>query len=155
MTITIEQATNEDFPIVLEWTIKLYHHEDDGKLEVSECFRSNLEKWLSNLMHDNNNLILVAKENKKPCGLMISSIVINDNGFLKSPFKGSIDILWVSKEYRNRKIASMLLEQTELCFKSLGVPYIECNFVSHNQEAREYWKSNGFETVSETARKFI
>jgi ribosomal protein S18 acetylase RimI-like enzyme len=154
-TIDIYQATLSDISLICDWTLKLHQHEDDGTLNVNNNFDKNIKHWLTQEINNQNSLALIALSNTKPAGFILSSSVINDNGFLESPLKGVVHLLWIDPLFRQQNIAAKLLSEVETCLREIGVTYIECNYTANNQLAKSFWKKNNYFESSITAKKIF
>ena len=153
--ITVRQAILEDLEQMTQWTLELHQHEDDGDLKMRPDFGSNLNKWLSQELTNANSLFLIAQSKGTPVGFIFANSVINDNGFLLDPLKGIVHLLWVVKDYRKQHVAAKLLDETEKCFSTININYVECNYTANNQLARKFWDKKGYIQRSITARKAL
>lgn len=152
-TTLIRQASADDLPQVLVWTLALHQHEDDASLPMHPNFSDNLQRWLKLELENPNNLFLIAENQQQPAGFISARTVINDNGFLADPVKGVINLIWVDSQHRNQQIATQLLEQAELCLAAVGVTYIECSYTATNLLARQFWDNKNYFPAAVTARK--
>ncbi len=153
--LILRQAKVIDIDIMTDFTLKLHQHEDDGTIEAHLNFHSNLKKWLSAELDNPNALFLIAEYEQCPIGFIGATSVINDNGFLANPLKGVIQLLWISSEYRNKHIANQLVAEVEICFKEVGIGYVECSYTNTNKLANKFWDKQGYKGNSITARKFL
>ncbi len=153
--LTIEQANNDDLTTILNWTIQLHQHEDDGKLKSHIEFETHLSKWLKLEINNPNCLYLIGKIGGIPVGFIGAASIINDNGFLENPIKGVIQLLWVEPKHRQKHVALELVEEIEHCFREMGIHYVECTYTTSNQLAKSFWSKQGYIENSTTARKFI
>lgn len=153
--LEIRQAHTKDLTLLTHWTYLLHCHEDDGVIATHPEFKSRLEEWLAAELTNSNGLFLVATIKNKPIGFIHATSIINDNGFLASPMKGMIHLLWIEPEFRQQQVAKTLTEATEACFKDLGIGYVECAFTVKNQLAESFWFKQGYLPYSTTARKVL
>lgn len=153
--VEIRQATSKDLEQLTNWTLAIHFHEDDNSIPPHPELKQRLSKWLHSELVDNNGLFLIAEVECLSVGFIYANSVINDNGFLASPIKGVIHLLWVDENYRCQKIAEKLTESIEACFKELAISYIECSFTDSNELAKLFWISQGFTPHSVTARKLL
>ncbi|TQV84854.1 GNAT family N-acetyltransferase [Aliikangiella coralliicola] len=153
--LDIRQANTEDIELIFQWTLQLHHHEDDGELKAHADFPVHLKQWLSGQLEDTGNLCLIAEVDAQPIGFILASSIINDNGFLESPAKGIIQLLWINEDHRKQHIADTLVSEIEQCFISVGIGYIECNYTSHNNLAKSFWDKQGYLQRTVTARKML
>lgn len=153
--LEIRQAISSDLTLLAEWTYSLHCHEDDQSIATHPQFKSKLNAWLQSEFESTNGLFLVAQDQQQPIGFIYASTIINDNGFLASPMKGVIHLLWVEKEFRQKKVGERLTKSIETCFKELGVGYVECSFTAINQLAQNFWRKQNYMPYSTTARKIL
>ncbi len=153
--LTFRQASEQDLEQITDWTLKLHHHEDDASLAVNEQFNQHLKQWLSLEIANPNYLFLIAEINQQPIGFIAATSVLNDNGFLRAPIKGVVQLIWVDTEYRQQNIASQLVDEVQKCFESIGITYIECSYTINNNEAQKFWQKKHFQPFSISARKLI
>jgi ribosomal protein S18 acetylase RimI-like enzyme len=158
--VFIRQASKKDLELITRFTIQLHHHESDNEITSHENFEVNLGKWLALEIENPNSLMLIAdlkssEASNQPIGFISATSVINDNGFLRDPIKGVIQLLWVDKKYRTRKIAYSLVKNIEACFSNLGIKYVECSYTHQNSLAENYWAKCGYKKTSITARKIF
>jgi len=151
----IREATIEDLDIITQYTLALNQHEDDRLIPAHQDFEHNLKNWLALELKNSQSLFLLAEKNNRAIGFIGASSVINDNGFLANPVKGLIQLLWVDNSVRRHNVAAKLVEEIELCFKQVGIEYIECSYTCINNVAKIFWDTLGYSGHSITARKFI
>lgn len=150
---TIRQANPRDIDVIFQYTIALHQHEDDGEIPPHKHFTINLKKWLLSELNNLASLFLIIEDKRIPFGFIGATSIVNDNGFLESPVKGVIQLLWVDKDYRNKHAANMLLEEVEKCFRELGIQFSECSYTVSNSLAESFWTKNGYLKSSITNRK--
>jgi ribosomal protein S18 acetylase RimI-like enzyme len=153
--INLREATLNDLKIVTQYSLNLHRHEDDGTIAPHQNFSSNLKTWLASELSNPRSLFLIAEIDNCPIGFIAATSVINDNGFLASPLKGVIQLLWVEQKHRKNQIAEFFVNNIEKCFKETGIDYVECNYTTSNFLAENFWKKQGYKKNSITARKFI
>jgi len=161
----IREACLDDLEIIYQLTLKLHIHEDDGSIKTHDHFETNLKSWLKVEFNNPRTLFLIAENlideglidegNNRIIGFISATSIINDNGFLASPIKGVIQLLWVEPEFRQHSIAKNLVYNVEQCFKEIGIKYVECSYTSFNNQAKAFWSKLGYLNNSITARKFI
>jgi len=151
----IRQAQASDINTLVQWTLKLHSHEDDGVLNAHPNFNHNLENWLSTDIESPASLYLLAELNDQLLGFIGAIQVINDNGFLAQTMKGVIQLLWVEPSARQQGVAVKLLTEAENCFRNLGINYVECTFTTHNQQAKDFWQKMKYKNYSISARKIL
>ena len=152
---TIRQAKIDDLPLLVEWTLKLHKHEDDGTLQTHPEFHTKITHWITLEIENPASLYLIAESNGNAIGFLGASQVLNDNGFLLEPTKGIIQLLWIEAEWRKSGVADGLVSEVESCFRNIGVRYVECTFTSSNQLAKNFWSKKAYQNFSISARKFL
>jgi len=153
--LQIREATIEDQNLITDYTLQLHHHESDISVEPHPNFENNLSAWILSELSNSQSLFLIATIDNLPIGFIGASSQINDNGFVKNPIKGIIQLLWVEPAYRQQHVAEQLLTNIDACFVELGIKYIECSFTATNTLAENFWMNNGYKITSLTARKII
>ena len=153
--MNIREASQRDLSQIVEYTLALHQHEDDGKIAANPHFSDNLSEWLSSELDSAQSLFLIAERKSNPVGFIGAMSIINDNGFLANPAKGLIQLLWVDEKSRNKNIAENLVKEVEHCFKRVGIEYVECNYTCVNNLAESFWSKLGYAKHSVTARRFI
>ena len=126
MESSIREASLDDLETIYQLTLNLHRHEDDRKIKTHEHFETNLKSWLELEFSNPRTLFLVAEDKEQIIGFISATSILNDNGFLESPIKGVIQLLWVEPEFRKHSIAKILVNNTELCFQEIGIKYVEC-----------------------------
>ena len=112
-----------------------------GEKYKEKCF----EKIVKNI-DENNGKILLYEENNKIVGLVIG-IIYNEEieSFdFKAPKRGRITDLIITKEYRGKHIGKELLEKMQKYLKSIGCEKILIAVFGYNEDAIEFYKSNGY-----------
>ncbi len=163
------QANSDDLPLILNWTEALMQHEaldDSIEIPLQNNISELLEKWLKNLVKDDNSLLIIATksnenvdqqqlENSLALGLIIGHLQLQPNEFSLYEMHAVIQLVWVEKEERNKGLARQLVSHMEDTFKNLDVPYCEIQYSSTNKEAEGFWNKAGYKVVSTTSRKFL
>ena len=153
--MNIRQCTLADLACITEFTLKLHHHEKNDQLLLHSNFKTNLKHWLESELNNTNSLLLIAEVDGEAIGFIAATSVINDNGFLKEPLKGVVQLLWVEEEYRKKKTAESLLNNVEACFVENGIKYVECSFTNNNNLAKAFWQTHGYSAISTMSRKIL
>jgi len=155
METNLREAHLDDIELIYQLTLKLHIHEDDGSVKTHKQFETNLKNWLKVEFNNPRTLFLIAEDKGRVAGFISATSIINDNGFLASPIKGIIQLLWVEPQFRKHSIAKELVHNVESCFKEIGITYVECNYTSFNNQAKFFWSKLGYSENSITARKII
>jgi ribosomal protein S18 acetylase RimI-like enzyme len=157
--MSYRQATQDDLDILLAWTLRLMEHErveESLELPLKQDVSEQVSTWLSNLIENDNALIIIADDQGgKPLGGILGLVQLAANDFVDITVYGLIQMVWVDKDYRGQGIASSLVTYMEDTFKSLNIPYCEIQYSASNNEAKAFWVKTGYSTVSHTCRKFL
>ena len=158
-SLNYRQATQDDLPVVLEWTLALMHHEQiDPELELplKANIKEQLNDWLTNLVTNDNALFIIAEDPQGNArGGILGIIQLAANDFVDVAVYGLIQMVWVNSEYRKQGIASALVRYMEETFKTMDIPYCEIQYSESNIEAEAFWKKSGYARVSQTCRKML
>ena len=101
-----------------------------------------------NYIEDFNKLLIVAEENDEVVGYLYGVIKPKDDAYKYVVAK--LDALYVDNGYRNREIATSLIEYFKKWAVSKNVNKIEVNVWSNNIKAKSLYEKNNFKTTSET-----
>ena len=114
---------------------------EDSKYD--DNFKIDLElNSLKDDLNDSNNYIYVFIEDNIVVGFIYGQI--NDSKRYKEKV-GKILFLYVLDEYRNKKIASKLINEIKNIFLSNNVRYLNVNVFNNNKIAYDLYKKNGFD----------
>lgn len=153
------EANIDDLSSILNWTESLMDHEAlDSiiELELSTDIAIELKTWLTNLIDDDNTLIVIAinELTKSPVGIIIGYLQSQPNKFTIYEVHGVIQMVWVDLEQRQQGLAAKLVNAIEETFVNLDIPYCEIQYSQSNTEAAAFWEKVGFQVVNHTSRKF-
>jgi len=163
-TPLFRQANSDDLDQILVWTESLMEHESHGdeiEVPLANDIHQQLKKWLSDLIHDNSSLVIIAQsdidESRKnvPLGMIIGLLQLQPNEFTQFELHGVIQMLWVSQQHRKQGLARQLVNHMEQTFSNLNVPYCEVQYSTINGEAEGFWQNLGYTPVSVTSRKIL
>ncbi|MFT5453073.1 MAG: ribosomal protein S18 acetylase RimI-like enzyme [Enterobacterales bacterium] len=161
-TYSFREAKINDLPLIVKWTEDLMEHEAmDESIEISldDNVSELVSDWLTNLITDNNSLIIIATDDSqtpaKATGLIIGYLQLQPNNFTIFNMHGVIQLVWVEKELRKTGLATQLVLHMEDTFKNLNVPYCEIQYSDSNSEAKAFWEKSGYTKVSHTCRKML
>ena len=101
-----------------------------------------------NYIEDSNKLLIVAEENNQIVGYLYGIIKPNDDTYKYIIAK--LDALYIDNNYRNKGIATSLIEYFKKWAISKNAHKIEVNVWSNNKKAKRLYEKNNFKTVSET-----
>ncbi|GKS66494.1 GNAT family acetyltransferase [Nitrosarchaeum sp.] len=140
MNISIVKATEKDIPIVLEL---LYELERPSPIDGKEIkiFRNTIKNYFS----DPQKLILLAKKNFKPVGL-VSVIFLRRLNRVK--LEMYIPELIVTKELRNLGIGKKLIQYCIILAKKKDCYRIRLESGNQRKKSHLFYKDLGFEQSS-------
>ena len=147
--------------MIIEYNPKYGEQIKDLLVELQQ-YLSDIDKEKYNIVGDNyrekyfektmeevkkcNGKILLFKENEKIVGLVVG-IVNNDEVIrfdFKTPKRGRITELVVTKEYRNKHIGKKLLDSMKGYLKSIGCEKIMIAVFGYNENAIKFYEKNGY-----------
>ncbi len=100
------------------------------------CLReADSKEGISKYLQRNPNLSFIAEDN----GTIVGTIMSGHDGK-----RGYIQHLAVAKKYRNRGVASNLLNKCLASLKEEGIIKSHINILSSNSSAKEFWKNRGW-----------
>lgn len=103
---------------------------------------------------EKNNRLLIAKvENKIVAYLYIRITSSEDGPFRK--LEALIDGLYVEEEYRNRGIATKLIDEATKWARKMNVGYINLKVLSQNEVAKTLYQKLNFSSFEQVLRKEI
>ena len=142
----IRAATVEDVPQVIPMVDRLAAlHEgwDPAKYpykpNVGEMYRS----WLRSRANDRRSVFLVAADEAKVVGFIVGTVEREIPIYRIEEF-GFIHDLWVEEQYRHEGIARQLVMAAVEQFAEMGMKQVRCDTATHNEAARNLFKSCGF-----------
>ena len=107
-----------------------------------------VKDYFKNVIKNEENILLCYEENNIIKGYIYLKQIINNNkkGYL-------IDGLYVEELYRNKSIASKLIEKALNITKDNGIEVLEINVMSQNKKAIKLYKKYGFNEFKVCFRK--
>ena len=117
--------------------------EDERKYDKSIEKDFKVSNFYKNCIIKNNNLIYLCEVDNSIVGYIY--LIIDKD-------KAKIDALYVEEEYRNRGIASKLLDYAITHFKKNNIKEVEINVLSNNIAAKKLYEKKGFYTFKETMK---
>jgi ribosomal protein S18 acetylase RimI-like enzyme len=149
----IRAAKLRDAPAVLElWQEFMKYHAED-LIKKDKRLMPHLEKkkdapmlffkYLKNCLRSKEHLVVVAEDNKKLVAYSLLEIKKNIPIF-KAEKIGHFHDLFVKKEYRGKRISSMLKEKGIAWFKKNKIKYLSIQVYNDNEHAHNIYKKWGF-----------
>ncbi len=123
---------------------------DFGILSIEDISR-HLSEFIG---HPEHNL-LIAKDDNKIVGFIAGELLHCHLPISSVKKIGYISGAFVLSEFRGKGIMKTLEKLMIDFFRTCSVKYVELNFISNNIIAKNSWRSMGYETFREQARKDI
>lgn len=149
--IVIRKAIKEDKTILnhLFEELLLYERKYDSNIKSDVKILSYFDKRIDL----ENNIILVALVDDKIIGYIYGDIDIDNK--VKKELEANIHMLYITEEYRNKKIGTNLLNEMINIFKQNNVKYVFISNLLNNDTAKHLYEKLGFDVVTEKRRKEI
>lgn len=117
---------------------------------------ASIVKQIKNILKRNNSIIFVAEIENVIAGMIQVTIKnVKPGVFLKARKYALLENLIVKNEYRNYGIGKTLLNFSENYAKSQNVQCIELNVYEANNNAVEFYKSQGYATKLRRMKKDV
>lgn len=142
----IRKANYDDVKVLNNFLTLLIKDEKQYDPGINEDFV--VTNMYENYINDLEKLIIVAEENNRIVGYLYGIIKSTDETYKYKIAK--LDALYVSLDYRNRKIATSLIEYFKKWAISKNVDKLEVNVWSNNIKAKNLYEKANFKTTSET-----
>lgn len=125
----------------------------DGEAIYDENFlkRDKLNSFINDIDNE-NNILLVANQNETVLGFLYGYIEKANNNIQEVAHLGYI---YVEKEYRNNKLATMLIDEFISQIKNKGIEFIEVKCFKNNEIANSLYTKYGFNVLWSNYRKRI
>lgn len=141
----IEKAKIKDVPKIAEYGFELlkYHQSLDifftPDKDAEEIYRDFFKKCV----YSRNNQLLVAKENDKIVGYALGGVHPRMPFFMNKKI-GSINDMFIKKEFRNKGISKLFLLEMKKWFRSKKIEQLELSVHIRNEIGRKVWLKYGF-----------
>ena len=142
----IRKADYKDVKILNNFLTLLIRDESQYDLGIDENFV--VTNMYENYIEDSNKLLIVAEENDEIVGYLYGIIKPNDDTYKYVIAK--LDALYIDNNYRNKGIATSLIQYFKKWAVSKKAHKIEVNVFSNNIKAKRLYEKNNFKTTSET-----
>ncbi len=122
--------------------------EDERKYDNSIKKDYIVNNYFKNIIKNKNNILLCYEEDNIIKGYIYLKIVNNDSqkGYL-------IDGLYVDNEYRNKGIATKLMQNALDMINNSNINFIDINVMANNKTAINFYRKFGFNEFRITLRK--
>lgn len=124
---------------------------NEGKYNENINLNYEVNNWFENLYYKNNNVLYVAKEDEQVVGYVYCKINSFDNG-PTNELEALIDGLYVIEKYRNKGIATTLINKAKQWCKDNNVKYIMINVLENNKKALKLYNKQNFENYEKILR---
>lgn len=128
---------------------KLVNSEAKYDNNIKEKYLVN--NWFEKIYKQKNNIIFIMKDDEKIIAYAYCKISTSENGPQKN-LESILDGLYVEEEYRNKGIATKLIEKSKEWSKNNGVKFIKINVLEKNIDALSIYKKQEFENFERTLR---
>lgn len=147
----LKKATLEDISVLNEMFTELYRFETrfDPNSKIDLVFTEYINEFKIN---SDLNLIYIAYEDNKPVGYIQGYYVFNVTHLFKTYY---INTLFVYEEYRNRGIATSLINTFIDEAKKNDCKYVTITNYADNIEAKKLYSKFGFDVIKEERCKEI
>ncbi len=142
----IRKADYDDVKILNKFLTLLIRDEKQYDSGIDENFI--VTNMYENYIEDSNKLLIVAEENDQIVGYLYGIIKPTDDTYKYIIAK--LDALYIDNNYRNKGIATSLIEHFKEWAISKNAHKIEVNVWSNNVTAKHLYEKNNFKTTSET-----
>lgn len=125
----------------------------DDYWDFEEINTDDTVKYMSDFYHSPNCKIYVADHEDKIIGFIMGEVIRCHMPISKVTEVGYISAAYIREEYQRNGIMKRLEENLTHFFKTLGLHYIEVNFLYKNLGAKKCWEALGYNIFREQARK--
>jgi ribosomal protein S18 acetylase RimI-like enzyme len=144
----IRRAELQDLKELVEFEKKIssMHGKLDKFYEESGSTEREKKKFLSGHLKSRDSLVLVAEENGKIIGYILSYITKRPKIF-KEKMSGHISSIYILERYQNKGVAKSLLEETYKWFKKRKIQWVELSVHTKNKSGIKFWEKSRFKTT--------
>lgn len=149
MSIIIRKAILEDLNEVQKLNYKLFeleYNNFDPALNMDWTFSKIGEDYFKSLIEDGT--VWIALDDNKVIGYIAGSVAGKPSYATKS--LAELDNFYIEEEYRRQGIGKRLVQELKNYCMSKGIEEIKVTASAKNANAREFYKSNGFEDFEVT-----
>jgi GNAT superfamily N-acetyltransferase len=158
--ISIRQARISDIPLLVRLERQFDRDERLPALKENPAIRpymrtssakysaQRMRKWI----RSRSTRVVIAENDSVPCGYSVAWVATNPAIFRPKRY-GLIGILFVQREYRGRKISSLIMKDVYAWFSSRRIKYVFLSVLSDNNYARGIYEKWGFSNFSITMYK--
>jgi len=103
---------------------------------------SHIAKYFRKRIQSKNSIVRIAEDRGKAIGFSIASIVTSPP-IRKLRQVGNIDLLYVKRGYRGRKLSSMMMKESMEWFRKRKIRYVGLEVMAANRPARSIYQKWG------------
>jgi ribosomal protein S18 acetylase RimI-like enzyme len=100
-------------------------------------------QWMRNWIRSRNALVLIAEADSVPCGFSVAWIQTSSTIFRPKRY-GFIGIMFVKRQYRGRRISSLMMKEAFSWFARRKIKYVSLTVIEDNKHARRIYEKWGF-----------
>lgn len=157
LNVSIRRGTISDIPTIKPWLVDSWvmhaRHEPD-LLEEKRMRESDIEQYYRKGLKSRDCHFLVAEVDGKPVGF-IRADVKQIASFFKHNKILYLDDLYVSKKFRRKGIARLLMLEAEKVAKTKGIKRIQARVYTFNRPTHKLLRSMGYDVPHSTWDKVL
>ena len=140
----IQKLTIQDIELIKQCDKMFVEFLDsEGKYDYNYLKREQINSFANDL-NDDNNILFVAKQDEKVIGFLYGYIEKRKSA--KLPV-AHIGFLYVRDEYRNRKVATKLIDTFFEYLKNIDIQIVEVKVFENNIAAKKLYDKYGFDIL--------
>ena len=140
-----EVETIEEIKVCNKFLDKLI--KDEKKYNDNINDQNTIGNFYEKFQNNENNKLFIAVENNNVLGYIFVKIT-DPNKNAEIYKEAIIDALYVDEEYRNKGVATSLIEKVKEYSKYMGARKISINVISSNETAKKLYYKLGFNDFS-------
>lgn len=141
--MVIKKATKQDFLGIHAIFQEVHDHHLNGTINTFKNIDPFTEEEFIEALNDKNTFLLVAKE-QEIVGIVYAEIIEKIGRLTKSKKCLYINTLGTKKDYQNKGIGTLLINEIKKIAKEHKCDSINLNVWSFNENALKFYKHTGF-----------
>jgi len=101
-----------------------------------------IARWLRKCIRSRNTIVFIAEDQGRTVGFSVASIVTNPP-IRKLRQVGNIDVLFVKRAYRGRKVSSMMMKASLEWFRKRKIRHVGLEVMAANRPASSIYRKWG------------
>ncbi len=158
-SIRYMEATKADIPQLAKLHNELVYfiqqQTRDAYWNFEELFIEDTIQYLNEFMLTPNCIIYIATYGDEIVGFIMGEVIRCHLPVSKVSEVGHISAAYIREEYQRKGIVKRLEENVIHFFKTLGIQYVELNYMYENIGAKKCWDALGYHIFRVQARKRI